>query len=82
MSTIGILFIYRSTGYLFEFDLYTGKKMNTEVGLSESVVLSLTVQLNGLGCEVYYDNFFISLALQYKLMNQNTKDCGIVWTKI
>lgn len=69
-----------STGYLFQFDLYTGKKRNTEVGLGESVVLSLTEQLKGLGCEVYFDNFFNSPALQYKLMKQNIKACGTVRT--
>lgn len=69
-----------STGYLFEFDLYTGKKMNTEVGLGESVIQSLTEKLKGLGCEVYFDNFFNSPALQYKLMKQNTKACGTVRT--
>ncbi|GFS46856.1 chimeric ERCC6-PGBD3 protein [Trichonephila inaurata madagascariensis] len=69
-----------STGYLFEFDLYTGKKMNTEVELGESVVLSLTEQLKGLGCEVYFNDFFNSPALQYKLMKQNIKACGTIRT--
>lgn len=69
-----------STGYLYQFDLYTGKKTNTEIGLGESVVLCLTEQLKGLGCEVYFDNFFNSPALQHKLMMQNTKACGTVRT--
>ncbi|GBP96299.1 Chimeric ERCC6-PGBD3 protein [Eumeta japonica] len=56
------------------------KKTNTEIGLGESVVLCLTEQLKGLGCEVYFDNFFNSPALQHKLMMQNTKACGIVRT--
>lgn len=41
-----------STGYLYQFDLYTGKKTNTEIGLGESLVVCLTEQLKGLGCEV------------------------------
>ncbi|XP_060803721.1 piggyBac transposable element-derived protein 3-like [Amyelois transitella] len=69
-----------STGYLYQFDLYTGKKTNTEVGLGESVVLNLSEQLKGLGCEVYFDIFFNSPALQHKLMIQNTKACGTVRT--
>lgn len=69
-----------STGYLFEFDLYTGKKTKTEVGLGESVILSLTDKLKGLGCEVYFDNFFNSPLLQYKLMKENIKACGTVRT--
>ena len=36
------------TGYLFEFDIYVGKKTEgTEVGLSDSVVLQLTESLEG-----------------------------------
>lgn len=69
-----------STGYLFEFDLYTGRKTNAEVGLGESVVLNLTQKLNGLGCEIYFDNFFNSPRLQYKLMMKNLKACGTVRT--
>ncbi|GBP51865.1 PiggyBac transposable element-derived protein 4 [Eumeta japonica] len=69
-----------STGYLYQFDLYTGKKTNTEIGLGETVALCLTEQLKGLGCEVYFDNFFNSPALQHKLMMQNTKACGTVRT--
>lgn len=69
-----------STGYLYQFGLYTGKKINTEIGLGESVVLCLTEQLKGLGCEVYFANFFNSPALQHKLMMQNTKACGPVRT--
>ena len=34
-------------GYLYEFDIYTGKKESTEFGLGESVVLQLTEKLNG-----------------------------------
>lgn len=28
-----------TTGYVFQFDLYTGKKTNAEIGLDESVYL-------------------------------------------
>lgn len=67
------------TGYLFEFDLYTGKKsLQTEYGLGESVVLQLTKAIEGLGCEVYFDNFFNSPMLQYELKNRNTNACGTV----
>lgn len=70
-----------TTGYLFEFDLYTGKRISgTEYGLGESVVLQLTDKIKGLGCEVYIDNFFNSPMLQYMLMNCNTKCCGTVRT--
>ncbi|XP_050551667.1 piggyBac transposable element-derived protein 4-like [Spodoptera frugiperda] len=71
-----------STGYLFQFDLYTGKKnAGPEIGLGESVVLDLTQALVGLGCEIYFDNFFNSPMLQYKLAKQNLKACGTVRTQ-
>ena len=35
------------TSYLYEFDIYTGRKERTEFGLSESVVLQLTEKING-----------------------------------
>lgn len=68
-----------STGYLFQFDLYTGKKkVGTETGLGESVVLQLSEGLQDIGCEVYFDNFFNSPNLQYLLANRNIKACGTV----
>lgn len=70
-----------ATGYLFEFDLYTGKRISgTQFGLGESVILQLTEKLNGLGCEVYFDNFFNAPLLQYKLIERNVKACGTVRT--
>ncbi|XP_039958877.1 piggyBac transposable element-derived protein 3-like [Bactrocera tryoni] len=39
-----------ATGYLFEFDLYTGKRTSgIEYGLGESIVLQLTKKVEGLG---------------------------------
>lgn len=69
------------TGYLFHFDLYTGRKQSgPETGLGESVVLDLTKPLVGLGCEVYFDNFFNSPMLQYNLAKLNIKSCGTIRT--
>lgn len=70
-----------TTGYLYEFDLYTGKRNSgTQYGLGESVVLQLTEKIKGLGCEVYIDNFFNSPLLQFELIGRNTKSCGTVRT--
>ncbi|XP_055923064.1 piggyBac transposable element-derived protein 4-like [Eupeodes corollae] len=67
------------TGYLFQFDLYTGKKQGVaEIGLGESVVLQLCNDLQNLGCEIYFDNFFNSPNLQHKLANMNIRSCGTV----
>ena len=59
------------TGYLFEIDLYTGKKKFVEHGLGESVVLQLTDSLNGLNCEIFMDNFFSSPGLFLKLKEKD-----------
>lgn len=68
-----------TTGYLFQFDLYTGRKQGgAETGLGESVVLQLSKGLQGLGCEVYFDNFFNSPILQHKLAHMNIRACGTV----
>lgn len=67
------------TGYLFDFDIYTGKKANTtEFGLGESVIVQLTRDLCGLTCEVYFDNFFNSPLIQHNLLTDNIKSCGTV----
>ena len=46
------------SGYLYEFDMYLGKKGNTKFGLGESVVLSLCQKLKDTHCFVFFDNFF------------------------
>ena len=38
------------TIYLYEFDIYAGRKETTEFGLDESVVFQLTEKLNGSFC--------------------------------
>lgn len=66
------------TGFLFEFDLYTGKKMDQQVGLGEGIVLQLSQSLEDLGCEIYIDNFFNSPSLQLKLLKKKFFACGTV----
>ena len=46
------------SGYLYEFDMYLGKKAKTEFGLGESVVLSLCDSLRNTHCYVFFDNVF------------------------
>nr|XP_033799977.1 piggyBac transposable element-derived protein 4-like [Geotrypetes seraphini] len=64
------------TGYLYQFDLYTGKKTDTEHGLGEGVVLMLTKSFEHLCCEIYIDNFFNSPILQLKTQQQEIYLCG------
>ena len=66
------------TGYVYKYDLYTGKKAQTEVGLSEHVVLSLVEELEGKNCRVYFDNFYTSPALVKKLKSKGIFSCGTV----
>lgn len=65
-----------SNGYLYEFELYQGRKENPEYGLGEGIVLSLSKSLEGLGCEVYIDNFFNSPKLQVELLSKRIFACG------
>ena len=55
------------TGYLYEFDLYLGKKEKTELGLGETVVLDLS-KINT-HCMLYFDDFFNLPTLVKKLFN-------------
>ena len=46
------------TGYIFEFDVYVGKKTTrTEYGLSESVVLQLTESSVDSCCRIFFVSF-------------------------
>ena len=64
------------TGYLYQFDLYSGKKTETEYGLGEGVVVTLTKPLEHLCCEVYINNFFNSLLLTVQAQENDIYICG------
>jgi hypothetical protein len=66
------------TGYLFDFNFYTGKKINTECGLGESVVKDLVECLHGTCCKVYFDNFFTTVDLVADLLDAKVLACGTV----
>ena len=66
------------SGYLYEFDMYLGKKGNTKFGLGESVVLSLCQKLKDTHCFVFFDNFFTSPALLVKLLEMGIYATGTV----
>ena len=57
------------TGYLYESDLYLGKKEKTELGLRETVVLDLSKKLENTRCMLYFGNFFNSPTLVEKLFD-------------
>ena len=56
------------SGYLYEFNMYLGKKANIIFGLGESVILSLCQKLKDTHCFVFFDNFFTIPALLVKLL--------------
>ena len=67
----GLKFWFRcgaKSGYLYEFDMYLGKKENNKFGLGESVILSLCHKLKDTHCFVFFDNFFTIPALLVKLL--------------
>jgi hypothetical protein len=67
------------SGYLFEFDLYTGKKVGKiEHGLGEGVVLQLTEKIKNMGCQIFIDNFFNSPILQSMLLQNKIYSAGTV----
>ena len=47
-----------NTGYLYEFDIYTGRKETAEFGLGKSVVLQLTEKLSGSFIRTFSWQFF------------------------
>ena len=60
------------TGYLYQLDLYLGKKEKTEEILGPSVVLKVTEILKNSYCTVFFDNFFNSPSL---ITNSMTEVC-------
>jgi len=67
-----------ASGYLINFEIYTGKNSNnlTEFGLGENVVLNLSQYLEMKFHCIYFDNFFTSLPLAKKLLNNDIFSCG------
>ena len=77
----GLEFRFRcgaKSDYLYEFDMYLGKKGNTEFGLGEYVILSLCQKLKDTHCFVFFDNFFTSPALLFKLLEMGIYAAGTV----
>ena len=69
----GFKFWYRcasATGYLYQLDLYLGKKENVETNFGKGVVLKMSEVLENTYCTVYFDNFFNSPLLISKLFEK------------
>ena len=75
----GFKFWYRcasKTGYLYQFDLYLGKKESREENLGPSVVLAQTESLKETYCTIFFDNFFNSPSLIIKLFDKSLYGIG------
>ena len=63
-----------STGYLYQPEIYLGKKHEVELNLGESVILKMYKGLEKSYCIVYFDNFFNSHLLILKLFKKYIYD--------
>ena len=63
------------TGYLYELDLYLGKRKKQSLG---KVVLDLSMKLENTHCMLYFDNSFNSPTLVEKLFNRGIYSLGTV----
>ena len=66
------------TCYLYELDIYTGRKETTEFALGESAMLHLTDKINGHFFCIFFDNFFTSSLLMKKLTDNSLYGIGVV----
>ena len=79
----GFKFWYRcasATRYLYQLDMYLGKKENVETNLGESVVLKMSEVLENTYCTVYFNNFFNSSLLIFKLFEKGIYGTGTAQT--
>ncbi|XP_008189097.2 piggyBac transposable element-derived protein 4-like, partial [Acyrthosiphon pisum] len=66
------------SGYICEFQIYTGKTDSVETTLGKRVVQDLTMNIEGKYHNVYFDNFFTSLELMEELLQDGIYACGTV----
>ena len=66
------------TAYLHKFDIYLGRRQNSEYGLGYDVVMKLCQEITGKYHHVYFDNLFTSVPLMKELLALNTYACGTV----
>lgn len=66
------------SGYICEFQIYTGKTESAESSLGKRVVQDLTHNIRNKYHCVYFDNFFTSLELLEELLQDGIYGCGTV----
>ena len=66
------------SSYVYEPDLYTGKKPNVEEELGENMVFNLTKSLCQSNCCITIDNFFMSVNVAHTLHNNGIRCVGTI----
>ncbi|KAL4154020.1 hypothetical protein QTP88_001853 [Uroleucon formosanum] len=66
------------SGYIYEFQIYTGKTDSVEITLGKRVIQDFTMNIKGKYHNVYFDNFFTSLELMEELLQDGIYACGTV----
>jgi hypothetical protein len=66
------------SGYISEFQIYTGKVETAEKHLGTRVVKDLTQSITGEYRKVYFDNYFSSMPLMHDLKERKLYACGTV----
>ena len=64
------------TGYVCQFDVYSGRDGASEVGLGGSVVTRLSRDLVGKSHHLFMNNFFTSVSLYRNLLNNGIYATG------
>ena len=68
-------------GYMYDFSVYTGASGgDREMGLGEKVVRQLAESIKGNHHHLYFDNYFSSISLLSKLLEDGTYACGTIRT--
>lgn len=68
------------TGYMWNVEMYTGRKAEVEPGMTKKVVLRLCQPLYNTGHHVYMDNYFSSPSLFVELKTNQLGACGTLRT--
>lgn len=68
-----------TTGFMLSFSIYEGKNLlHTEGSLGENVVMTLAAPFQMLGYCIFFDRFFTSFPLLFKLLSKNIFACGTI----
>ena len=70
-----------TNGYTYDLNVYTGATAGgREMALGEKVVLKLSNSIKGRHHQLYFDNYFTSVNLLSKLLENGTYACGTIRT--